>query len=87
MNNSYFNIILGSESFSDILKIVALLYKKIYVKSILQCSFISPPFCSSVLKPCFDLSVGHLESLGEGGPFGGSEVLLSMEALLQLDDL
>ena len=48
---------------------------------------ISPPFGASVLEPSFDLGVSHLQGLGEGGPLGGRQVLLPMEALLQLTDL
>ena len=46
-----------------------------------------PPLGASVLEPCLDLRVGHLEVLGEAGPLGGGEVLLLVEPLLQLADL
>ena len=47
----------------------------------------SPPLGPPVLKPGLDLRVRHLEVLGEGRPLGGGEVLLLVEALLQLADL
>ena len=47
----------------------------------------SPPLCPPVLKPCLDLRVGHLEPLGERGALRGGQVLLLVEALLQLADL
>lgn len=50
-------------------------------------SVISPPFCSSVLEPCFDLCVSHLEGLGQSRSLCGSQVLLSVKAFLQLADL
>ena len=39
------------------------------------------------MEPSLDLSVGHLEALGHGCPLRGGEVLLLVEALLQLADL
>lgn len=47
----------------------------------------SPPLCPPVLEPGFDLRVGHFESLGQGGALGRGQVLLAVEALLQLADL
>ena len=47
----------------------------------------SPPLGPPVLKPGLDLRVRHLEVLGEGRPLRGCEVLLLVEALLQLADL
>lgn len=47
----------------------------------------SPPLCTPVLEPGFDLRVGHFESLGQGGALGRGQVLLAVEALLQLADL
>lgn len=47
----------------------------------------SPPFGASVLEPGFDLSVSHLQGFGEGGSLSRRQVLLSVEALLQLADL
>ncbi len=46
-----------------------------------------PPLCPPVLEPRLDLRVGHLEVLCERGPLGGGQVLLLVEALLQLADL
>lgn len=46
-----------------------------------------PPFCPPVLKPGLDLSVRHLQGLGQRGALSGRQVLLPMEALLQLADL
>lgn len=46
-----------------------------------------PPFSPSVLKPSLDLSVGHLQTLGQGRSLSGGEVLLSVKPLLQLNDL
>lgn len=48
---------------------------------------ILPPFCPSVLKPGLDLRVRHLQGLGQGGTFSRRQVLLSVEAFLQLADL
>ena len=46
-----------------------------------------PPFSPSVLKPRLDLSVCHLQGLGQGGALCRRQVLLPMKALLQLTDL
>jgi len=46
-----------------------------------------PPLGPAVLEPGFDLCVGHLQTLGQGGPLGAGQVLLPVEALLQLADL
>lgn len=46
-----------------------------------------PPFGASILEPGLHLRVGHLQSLGEGGSLRGRQVLLSVEAFLQLTDL
>lgn len=46
-----------------------------------------PPLGPPVLEPGLDLGVGHLELLGQGGPLCRGQVLLSVEALLQLHDL
>ena len=51
------------------------------------CTFHSPPLGPPVLEPGLDLGVRHLEALGHGRPLGGGEVLLLVEALLQLADL
>lgn len=48
---------------------------------------ILPPFGASVLEPGLDLRVGHLQRLGQGGALGRRQVLLPVEALLQLADL
>jgi len=58
-----------------------------YNKAFRTVYFPSPPFCSSVLEPGFDLSVCHLQGLGERGALRGREILLPVEALLQLADL
>ena len=50
-------------------------------------TFHSPPLGPPVLEPRLDLSVRHLEALRHGRPLGGGEVLLLVEALLQLADL
>ena len=47
----------------------------------------SPPLRPPVLEPGFDLRVGHFERLGQGGALGRGQVLLPVEALLQLADL
>ena len=47
----------------------------------------SPPLCPPVLEPRLDLRVGHLEVLGERGPLCGREILLLVEAFLELTDL
>lgn len=47
----------------------------------------SPPLRPPVLEPGFDLRVSHFERLGQGGAFGRGQVLLAVEALLQLADL
>lgn len=46
-----------------------------------------PPLGPAVLEPGFDLRVRHLQALGQGGPLGARQVLLPVEALLQLADL
>lgn len=46
-----------------------------------------PPFCPSVLKPGLDLCVCHLQGLCQGGTLGWRQVLLPVEAFLQLADL
>lgn len=46
-----------------------------------------PPFCPSVLKPGLDLRVCHLQGLRQSGALGRCQVLLPMEAFLQLTDL
>lgn len=46
-----------------------------------------PPFRPPVLKPGLNLRVRHLQGLGQSGALGGRQVLLPMEALLQLADL
>lgn len=46
-----------------------------------------PPFCPSVLKPGLDLCVCHLQGLCQGGALGRRQVLLPVEAFLQLADL
>lgn len=48
---------------------------------------ILPPFCPSVLKPGLHLCVRHLQGLGQRGSLGRRQVLLPVEALLQLADL
>lgn len=50
-------------------------------------SAILPPFCPSVLEPGLHLCVRHLQGLGQGGSLGRRQVLLPVEALLQLADL
>lgn len=50
-------------------------------------SAVLPPFCPSVLKPGLHLCVRHLQGLGQGGSLGRRQVLLPVEALLQLADL
>ena len=47
----------------------------------------SPPFGPPVLEPGLDLCVRHLQVLGQRRPLSGGEVLLLVEALLQLADL
>lgn len=47
----------------------------------------SPPFGASVLEPGFDLGVCHLQGFGQSCPLGRGQVLLSVEAFLQLTDL
>lgn len=46
-----------------------------------------PPLCTSVLEPRFDLSVGHLQRLGERRSLGRRQVLLFVKAFLQFGDL
>lgn len=46
-----------------------------------------PPLGPAVLEPGFDLCVRHLQALGQGGALGAGQVLLPVEALLQLADL
>lgn len=50
-------------------------------------AFNQPPLGPAVLKPGFDLCVGHLQAFRQGGPFGAGQILLPMESLLQLTDL
>ena len=42
-----------------------------------------PPFCTSVLEPSFDLSVGHLERLGKRRPLCGRQIFLFVKTFLQ----
>lgn len=46
-----------------------------------------PPLGPAVLKPGFDLRVCHLQAFGQGCPLGAGQVLLPVEAFLQLADL
>ena len=46
-----------------------------------------PPFRPPVLEPRLDLRVRHLQGLGEGGALRRRQVLLPVEALLELADL
>jgi len=48
---------------------------------------VSPPLGPAVLEPGLDLRVRHLQALGEARALRGREVLLPVEALLQLADL
>lgn len=43
-----------------------------------------PPFGTPVLKPRFDLCVGHLERLGQGRAVHGRQVSVFVELLLEL---
>ena len=46
-----------------------------------------PPLGPAVLKPGFDLCVCHLQALRQSCPLGAGQVLLPVEAFLQLADL
>lgn len=47
----------------------------------------SPPLGAPVLEPGLDLRVGHLQGLGQGGALRRGQVLLAVEAFLQLTHL
>lgn len=64
-----------------------LVFNPFMLYSVVNRTLLLPPFGTSVLEPGFDLRVGHLQSLGEGGSLGRRQILLPVKALLQLTDL
>lgn len=60
---------------------------KVFLLNLTKKQTNSPPFGPSVLEPCFDLSIRHLQTLGERRPFRTRQVLLLVKPLLQLSYL